>query len=404
MDLYFQARLRKGDSFTATDVDIRFLDGFNCCQRLTANLVLVSPRTMTFHMVVQYTQKGFILPLALWVIAAAGLAAAVLSEWVSQAVNNAQILQDRVEVEIAFADIRNELVFALARRPYTYRGLQVGEFNTPIMGTTFDDVINVDLTSDRMIFLDGRPYITASNERFVVKIQDGRGLINLNTINDQYFEVLFNSLNVSEDSTDQLTDSFMDYRDPDDFTRLSGAEEQDYVRRGLYPPSNSQLITPWEAQRIIGWTRLKQLWDAQYETPVVTTCRSSGFNPNTAPANVLATYLRGVTPERAELVKSYRETLPFRNARELGDSAGVILANQPFFFSFIPGRCLLVDLIDLQTEERIRFSLTLLPRNPAQPWQIDYVLRIPKEYKRALSRLDPELRFPSPEEISGRRG
>ena len=293
-------------------------------------------------------QRGFILPLVIWVVAAAGLAGATLSEWVSQSVRNAQTLQEKVNAEIAFANIRNELIFAIARRPYTNRGLQVGVFNSPSSGTTYDEILNMDLTSDQMIFLDGRPYTSSSNARYAIKIQDGRGLMNLNTINQQLLESLFRNIGIPEDSVDPLRDALLDYRDEDDFSRLAGAEKDEYERRGLYPPSNFQLLTPWEAQRVIGWTRATELWDAQYESPIITTCRTSGFNPNTAPAEVLTTYLRGVSLARAELMLDYRENLPFRNVRELGNSAGVILDNQPFFFSFFPGRCLLIDNVDLE--------------------------------------------------------
>ena len=348
--------------------------------------------------------SGFVLPLTIWVIAAAGLATAVLAEWVSAAVNNAQVLRSKAESEVAFANIRNELVFAFARRPYSYRGLQVGNFENPTTGTLFEDLMNMDVTSDRMIHLDGRPYVVSSNDRFIVKIQDGRGLINLNTINATFLDTLFESLDVPVVDRDTLRDSLLDYRDEDDLSRLSGAERDDYIRQGLYPPSNYHLLTPWEAQRVMGWTQLDELWRAQFDSPLVTTCRSSGFNPNTAPREALVTYLRGVTLDRADVILEYRETAYFRNSRELSSVAGVLLTNQPFFFSFIPGRCLVVDLIERETNERLRFSLTLLPRNRAQPWQIDYVLRIPQEFGRQSTEVNPGVAFPSPEEIGGNAG
>ena len=280
----------------------------------------------------------------------------------------------------------------------------MGEFSNPTIGTTFDDLVGMDVTTDKLIFLDGRPYSISSDQRYVVKIQDGRGLININTINDTFLENFFESLEIPSISIDQLRDSLLDYRDDDDLNRLSGAERDDYIRLNLYPPSNYHLLTPWEAQRILGWSQLSELWAIQYEAPLITTCRSSGFNPNTASAEALATYLRGVDLERAKLILEFRQNSYFRNARELGDVAGVLLTNQPFFFSFIPGRCLIVDLIERESNERIRFSLTLLPRNQIQPWQIDYVLRIPQEYNRQPLQDDPEIAFPSPEEIAGNAG
>lgn len=347
---------------------------------------------------------GFILPLTLWIIAAIGFAAAVLSEWTAKAVSNAIAIQEKVNSELAFANIRSELVFVLARRPYTYRGLEVGIYESPPTGTSFRDVISANYASDRVVTLDGRPYVLASDPRYAVKLQDGKGLANLNVINGEYLSNLFETLKINEDEHSQLIDSLLDYRDADDLTRLSGAEASDYVRRGLYPPANHQLMSPWEAQRIMGWTRSNALWNAQYEKPIITTCRSAGFNPNTAPAEVLATYLKDVSIEIAEELISRRQDAPFRNSRNVGDAAGIILVNQPFFFSFLPGRCLIVDLIDRESNDRIRFSLTLLPRQREQPWQIDYVLRIPKAYGRSLAQIDPSVTFPSPQEIVGTTG
>ena len=352
----------------------------------------------------QSSSRGFILPLTLWVIAAIGFAAAVLTEWVSEAVQNAVAIQEKIDADLAFANIRNELAFAFARRPYTNRGLQVGRFVSPPTGATLDDVLTANFESDRLIFMDGRPYVLSSNDDYAIKIQDGNGLVNINSTTDEQMRYFLEALDINEDDQAGLTDSLLDYRDEDDLTRLSGAEQNDYVRLGMSPPANQLLMTPWEAQRIVGWNRHNTLWDKQYERPVFSTCRANGFNPNTAPREVLSAYLNGVSTEDADQLIEYRETLPFKNARNVGDAIGIILINQPFFFSFQPGRCIVVDLINRNTNERTRFSLTLLPTQREQPWQIDYVLRIPKAYRGSLDQIDPSVAFPSPEEIAGTEG
>lgn len=354
--------------------------------------------------IAQSCAHGFILPVTLWVIAAIGFAAAVLSEWVSVAITNSIAIQDKANAEIAASDIRNEIIFAVARRPFSGRGLQVGEFLSPSTGSAFQDILNANYESDRLIAFDGRPYVMASNTKYAVQIQDGRGLVNLNFAGAKQIRRFFEALTPDTDDVALLMDTLQDYRDADDLSRLSGAEENDYRRLGLHPPANSQLMSPWEAQRIIGWASKSELWDTQYERPLVTTCRESGFNPNTASREVLSAYIDGVSTDRADLLVNYRETLPFRNSRNVGDAAGVILLNQPFFFSFTPGRCFIVDLIERETNNRVRFSLTLLPLERDQPWQIDYVLRIPKRYRKTLDQLDPNVTFPSPEEIAGTTG
>lgn len=355
-------------------------------------------------MSVQSRSQGFILPVTLWLIAAVGLVAALLAEWVSEGVTNAIALQNKMEADIAFANIRNELLFAIGRRPYTFRGLQVGVFDTPEIGTSLNDYMNADFSSDHMIFMDGRPYIVDSDDRYIVQIYDGRGLVNLNTANRTHLQSLFETIGIDATLGETLADTLLDYRDEDDLERLAGAEKRDYERLGRYRPADAKLITPWEAQRIIGWDRIPQLWINQYREPILSTCKTTGFNPNTAPPLALRTYLDDMSPDNVQALLEYRETLAFRSIRNVGDAAGLIIVEQPFFFSFKPSTCLIVDLIDQQSDEHLRFSLSLVPFSKSQPWQIDYVLRIPETYKRPLDRVDQSLRFPNPEEIVRRAG
>lgn len=348
--------------------------------------------------------RGFILPVVLWLIAAIGLVAAVLSEWVSQAVTNAIAVQERMESDIAFANIRNEIVFAVGRRPYSYRGLEVGTFEEESQGDSLEILMNSNYASDKMVVMDGRPHVVENNKSYAVQIYDGRGLINLNSVASPDLQRLFESQNIPRSESFSLIDGLIDYRDEDSLQRASGAEQQDYTRLGLPPPADAKLLTPWEARRIIGWARQSTLWDAQYKRPVFSTCQASGFNPNTAPPEALVTYVPGISLDNAEAMVEFREKLPFRNIRNVGEAAGIILIDQPFTFSFKPSTCLLIDLVNLEKNERIRFSISLIPFSRTQPWQIDYVLRVPKAYNSNLDQLDPSFTFPSPEEIARRSG
>ncbi len=348
--------------------------------------------------------RGFILPLTLWVIAAMGLVSALMSEWVSEATDNALVIKEKSEANLIFSNIRNELAFIFARRPYTYRGLQVGNFINAPKGGSFNDILNADFTSDQLIRLDGSSYTMSSDNQYTVRIHDGKGLVNLNTVNLKFLKNMLDTLEVPETNHNALADALLDYRDEDNFRRLSGAEENTYIDLGLYPPSNSFLVTPLEAQRILGWTNLSQLWDKHFERPIITTCKSSGFNPNTAPKEALSTFIDGVSDTNSNILIALRKEVPLRNTRDVGDSIGVILNEQPFFFSFLPGRCFIVDLIKNNTGEHTRFSLTLLPRNASQPWQIDYVYKIPNETKKPFLSVNTEETFPSPEDIHRRGG
>jgi len=347
------------------------------------------------------SEAGFILPMAIWIVAIVGLAAATLNAWILDSVSNAQALRDKVESQIAFDDIVNELIYFRGRKFQSQRGLEVGSPLNPSSMRPQGGIFPSDITSNRVIRMDGRPYIVESRPEYVVRIYDARGLVNLNDVPPRNLRRLFSYFGYSEAQINRFVDTHLDYRDEDDLIRLAGAEKTDYERRGYAPPRNFHIITPLEAQNIMDWETADKLWAAHLKSPIFHTCRSGGFNPNTASPLTIVTYVPGIQDDRVAEVIERRERRPFRNSREFGAAADRLLTNQPFFYTFVPGTCSVIELTNRNSSERIRFSLTLLPAQNEQPWQVDYVFRIPEESFAEISELDIESVFPSPEEIDG---
>jgi hypothetical protein len=345
-------------------------------------------------------ESGFILPLTLWMIAIMGLVAAVVNVWVARTVADSQALARRTELELAQSNIRNELVYMLGTRPVSYRGLEVGPAVTFANNFDFGAIMAGVSDSGRTLKFDGRPYIIENNPNIVVQIHDGTGLFNLNVATSTNLRRFLTSFSIGEAEINALIDSLMDYIDDDDLTRLAGAEKSQYERLSMPAPANGFLMTPFEIQRVMGWGALGGLLEADTESPLFTTCQTAGFNPNTAPAPVLVANIRGMTLEKAELAIAARTERPFRNVREFGAAADVLLVDEPFFYSFLPGSCVIVDVLEKTTGQHTRFSLTLESNSMTRPWRVDYAVRIPPQYRSALDRLDPEAIFPSPESIS----
>ena len=343
--------------------------------------------------------RGFILPLTLWMIAIMGLLAATLNVWVASAVANSQALARRTRLELAQSNVRNELVYMLGTRPTSYRGLEVGTQISFANNSDFDAIMAGPSDSGHTLKFDGRPYTSESDPDVVVTLQDGTGLFNLNITTPTNLRRALTSFDIPDPEINRLIDTLLDYIDDDDFTRLAGAEKTQYARLGLAPPANGLLVTPFEAQRIVGWDKLNALWQADMEAPLLTTCRSAGFNPNTAPAAALIANVRGLTQEKADKVLAARAKRPFRNVREFGAAADILITDEPFFYTFIPGSCVIVDLIDKPSKLHTRFSLTLEPISQTRPWRVDYAIRIPAQYSAALDHLDPEAVFPTPESL-----
>lgn len=350
--------------------------------------------------------KGFILALTLWIIALFGIGVAAISSWISVATENARVLRSRVEDEIALSNAKSELIYALATRPMTHRGLEVGaplnrsEGGKPAPATdAFSATTDAMQETSSFIAFDRRPYLLESNPDYLMQIQDGRGLINLNRISPELLRRLLALYDVPETLRGQLPYTLQDWVDEDELTRLGGAEKPDYDQLRRLAPTNARLVTPMEAQNILGWDQIPQIWEDDLRVPIFSTCSISGFNPNTATETSLLVHTPSLTEDAAKFLIDQRQKTAFRHAREFLDLSNVSMPNDTFFFGTTPGNCMVIDFVNRNTAERTRISLTLVPRGQNQPWQVDYAFRIPSQYRGALDGLDPQLTFPTPETL-----
>jgi general secretion pathway protein K len=104
---------------------------------------------------------------------------------------------------------------------------------------------------------DGRPYVFAYGDAEIeVRIHDDSGKIDLNAISNgdpQMLVRLFTSHGVALEQAQALADAVADWVDPDDDTRLNGAEIAQYKAAGLsYGPRNAPFDTISELQQVLG--------------------------------------------------------------------------------------------------------------------------------------------------------
>ena len=345
------------------------------------------------------SSSGFILPLTLWIVAIMGLVVATMNMWVQTAVANARSLREKTDAQLATADIRNELLYALAIRPKSARGLEVGTGLPVIDRTDFMAALSTNIVSSRAIAFDHQPYVVESNRDYVIAIQDGRGLFQMNFNNQVSLRRFLGAMNLPEAERNRLTDTLLDYTDEDSYTRLAGAEALDYQRAGLPAPPNEPLLTPYEAKRILGWTEGKILWEADMQSPLLTTCEIAGFNPNTAPVPVLMAQMPRLSADAIARLIEARKTKTFANQAQLTQAAGELVYDEAFFYSFVPSECIIVDVLNTKSGEHSRFSLTLRPLGKGQPWRYDYELRIPAQYALRADQIDGTAFFPAPESL-----
>lgn len=381
------------------------INGDNYPVRAIANQGGRRPNRNTHH--ARTAADGFVLPLTLWIIALMGLAVAAINTWVSTAVENARALKLKVNDELVMANFTNELVFDLGSRAKSYRGLELGSVldDDETQPSEITDMMAPTKETTLPVSFDGRPYIMESDPDYVIQLYDARGMLNLNSVQTSTLQRFLDGFGVSQALRDELPDTLTDWIDEDDLVGVAGAEKTDYERLSRHPPSNAKLVTPLEAQSILGWDQVPAMWDADMQTPLFTTCTASGLNPNTAPEATLMSFFPGMTKENAALVMAARAKKPFQSIAEFTSVAGVLVPTDAFFMTLVPGECVVVDLTNRDTNQRIRFSLTLVRLLQGQPWQVDYAFHIPSRYRQKIDGIDTKDTFPTPETInSGDQG
>jgi DNA uptake protein ComE-like DNA-binding protein len=299
-------------------------------------------------------QRGFALAMTLWILAAIMVAATIFSERVRQAVNLAQRQQKTVDAQLELAATNAEILFRLGSMPISLYGLG-------------------DQPDGKSIYLDNRMYHGIGSA--TVQLQDARGLVNLNVVSDERLLRLLSIVDVPADKRGMLIDTLRDYMDEDSLKRINGAEEPEYRERGLPPPRNENLLTPYEARSIIGWRDLPQLWENNRLPDLITISTAVAVNPNTASKEVLAT-LPGVTSEIADAIIARRQLAPIASPDVIAQMVGAAPGDYLLNIITLPADSVRVTLRSPDLPWAIQYNVSLSPNNDKTPWRIDYYYKI----------------------------
>ena len=139
-------------------------------------------------------QGGFVLLLTLGVLVIISIAAGYFAERVGRAVELATQSRQNAQAEIDMASTRAEILYRLGTTSLTEFGLGAGD--TAYRG-------------------DGDT---------LVRIQDTRGLVNLNLVDDMRLSLFLGLLGVESEQRGRLIDTLRDYTDADKLTRINGED------------------------------------------------------------------------------------------------------------------------------------------------------------------------------------
>ena len=260
-------------------------------------------------------QNGFILAVTLWILAGITIAVAFMTLWAVEQVQDAQVVRGQFEDEASLHETRDTLLYLLATREKTLAGQPTRALNEDELAVRRLDELG-GLSREPVggeLQLDGTSYQGLGSSVF--SLQDEAGLFSVVWPEPEALDRFLDIYGVQPESWPRLRDTLLDYVDPDDLSRVNGAEARDYELDRRLPPPNRRLLVPGELARVLGWDRLppeKLAAMIEHATPYYL----GGINPNTMPLELLPLHIPGC-PETCRRLVEQRRLRPFSSTIDL---------------------------------------------------------------------------------------
>ncbi len=346
--------------------------------------------------------EGFVLVMTILIVMAIALGLAVFTEWVNGATNRAFELRQRVEAEQRIAEARADVLYWFGTQLLSPRGVELSALGGPSSTMTMSQEDRIkQMLAGGSVVSQAATYLKLDDTQYrnragtLIRMQDSRGLMNLNFAEPDDVVRLLSAFDVPAESRAAMVPKLLDYIDTDDLVRLNGAERLQYVSAGRQPPANGLLRTPWEARSVMDWDRFDQLWKVDGGLPSATSAtRTVGININTAPAPVLEAI--GLPAENVAKVLALRRERPLENIGEMSALLGAVAAVDPFRFLINPTNSFRLTVQASGIPLKRELVVTLTPQSTRGPWRIDYAIALPSSGAHAGDQPTASEPFPEP--------
>ena len=325
-------------------------------------------------------QDGFVLVATLGILVIMFVTAGFFHAWVEVALVEAHERQRQVKQAIDEQGTLAIIKYTLATQYLDTAGLRLPQLYSQshfIAPKSFDDPFNdEDIHAGSYLPLDDRPIKGLGNVIF--SCQDASGLIGLNSDHTVLIESLLEKSGVPIAEQQVMLDRLLDYRDKDQLHRLNGAEVDEYLKAQLAPPADSDLLSSWELQSVLGWKQQHVLWQQGY-LPRVTNCFWHGIpNINTAPLSVLMATL-DISEQEANKIITWRFEHPITSLSELHRIVGKPTQLDELALSFFPSPYFRLSLWgnNVVRMKEIYLKLSSSDARESSPWVIEYSIEVP---------------------------
>lgn len=213
--------------------------------------------------------------------------------------------------------------------------------------------------------VDGTEYIGTMGQGFYrVRVTDEAGKIDLNLASETILRNLLSQLDpAGEDkelTVNTIVDSILDWRDPDDFHRLNGAEDDYYQSLpNPYRARNANFETVEELLLVKGMTP-EILYGADRKLGLIdfltVQARTNRININAAPRAVLMA-LPGMTAEAAEGIIAYRADREIKNIQEITGLLGEAAPQITPWVNLASGSTFTIDSVGFRRSNQTGYGI-----------------------------------------------
>ena len=213
--------------------------------------------------------------------------------------------------------------------------------------------------------VDGSEYIgTLGKGHYRVRLTDESGKVDLNLASEAILRNLIGNLEFPGEDKEQkinlIVDSILDWKDPDDFHRLNGAESDYYQSLpNPYQARNANFETVEELILVKGVT--PAILYGQDRKPglidvLTVQSKANKININSASRAVLLA-LPGMTAEMAEAIIAYRSQTEIKSLQEIAGLLGEALTQLTPYVSTTAGSTFTIESVGYQRSQQAGYGI-----------------------------------------------
>lgn len=309
-------------------------------------------------------QGGFVLIAVLGLIAVISLVAAFIGSYAEGRLQQAVELRNSWQQQLDQQATLATLLHLVATRPRGNQGFELTSANDPERTS-----VNTLVVLDGQLAADGRAYRGIGTIDFA--IQDEGPLLSVLDADPVRWQPLLTRFGLTTAQVDRVVDLVNDYTDQDDLSRLNGANDAQYLARGLTLPRHRFMVGPGELNNLLdapAW----QNWLPDL-MPLVTARSGMLLNLNTMPESLLASRFDDRTA--AELVR-LRRMEPFHSLQDANQRLGQLLPiaeeQIPSIVSAFHRIILWSGATSVECRQAQWIGISLSPSSFRAPWEFDY--------------------------------